>query len=149
MLQKLLNNKVKVLLVIIFVLLLACVRAFEDALFYDPFSEYFKSDYLNLAFPEFDAWQLLFGMAFRYFLNSILSLAIIYVLFSDLALTKFAAFLYVAFFVILIIGLLALLQFSDNSNNFMLFYVRRFLIQPVLLLLFVPAFYYQKQQLKK
>jgi exosortase F-associated protein len=26
-----------------------------------------------------------------------------------------------------------------------LFYIRRFLIQPIFLLLFLPAFYYQKQ----
>ena len=59
MLEKLLNNKIKVLLVVALVMLLALVRAFEDLLFYDPFSGYFKNDYLNLPFPEYDglAWK--------------------------------------------------------------------------------------------
>ena len=45
MLEKLLNNKIKAILLIALVLLLALVRAFENALFYDPFSDYFKNDY--------------------------------------------------------------------------------------------------------
>ena len=149
MLQKLLNNKGKFLLVLFIILLLAGVRAFEDQLFYDPFSMYFKNDYLTVAFPKYNAMPLLFAMAFRYFLNAMLSLVIIYLLFSDIFLTRFAAVLYLIFFGILIISFFLLLRFSDNSNNFLLFYVRRFLIQPLFLLLFVPAFYYQKKQKKK
>ena len=147
MLKKLLNNKIKVLLVMALVLLLATIRAFEDSLFYDPFSAYFKNDYLNLSFPEYHALPLFFGMTFRYFLNTILSLAIIQIVFKDWSLTRFAAVLYGIFFVILITTFFLLITFSDNHNNFILFYLRRFLIQPLLVLLFVPAFYYQ--QLKK
>ena len=149
MLQKLLNNKGKFLLVLFIILLLAGVRAFEDQLFYDPFSMYFKNDYLTVVFPKYNGMPLLFAMAFRYFLNAMLSLAIIYLLFSNIVLTRFAAVLYLIFFGILIISFFLLLRFSDNSNNFLLFYVRRFLIQPLFLLLFVPAFYYQKKQEKK
>jgi exosortase F-associated protein len=133
------------MLLIVLVLLLATIRAFEDSLFYDPFSAYFKNDYLNLAFPKYDATLLLFGMSFRYFLNSALSLAVIYVLFKDWELTKFALVLYVVFFILLISVFFMLITFTDNHNNFLLFYVRRFLIQPILLLLFIPAFFYQKQ----
>jgi exosortase F-associated protein len=78
-------------------------------------------------------------------LNTIVSLAIIYALFSDFELTKFAAILYLIFFIVLITAFFALLNFSDYNNNFMLFYVRRFLIQPIFVLLFIPAFFYQKQ----
>jgi len=146
MLQKILSNKVKIVLVVLLVLALALIRAFEDVLFYDPFSAYFKNDYLNLAFPTFERLPLFLAMSFRYFLNSALSLAIIYVLFKDLGLTKFASVLYLVFFVILITAFFLLLTFSDSHHNFALFYVRRFLIQPLFLLLFVPAFFYQKQQ---
>ena len=146
MLEKLLNNKIKVVLVIALVLLLALVRAFENALFYDPFSDYFKNDYLNLPFPEFEGVVLFFGMTFRYFLNALISLAIIYVLFKDVKLTQFASVLYVVFFIILVSIFFLLITFSDQHHNFLLFYVRRFLIQPLFLLLFVPAFYYQKLQ---
>lgn len=146
MLEKLLRNKIKVVLVVALVLLLAVVRAFEDSFFYDPFSGYFKNDYLNLPFPAFDGFRLFIGMTFRYFLNTIISLAVIYVLFKDLKLTQFASFLYVVFFIILISIFFLLITFSDQHHNFFLFYVRRFLIQPLFLLLFVPAFYYQKLQ---
>jgi len=142
--EKLFKNKAKLLLVIGMVILLACVRAFEDQLFYDPFSVYFKNDYLNLAFPEYRALPLFFSMAFRYVLNAFFSLAIIQVLFKEWSLTKFATVLYALFFVLLIAAFFLLITYSDSHNNFVLFYIRRFLIQPLFLLLFVPAFYYQR-----
>lgn len=144
MLVRLFKNKLQLLLVIGVVILLAAVRAFENQLFYDPFSDYFKSDYLNLAFPEYHPIFLFFSMFLRYTLNAILSLTIIQILFKDRKLTEFAAVLYVAFFVLLIATFFLLITYSDHTHNFVLFYVRRFLIQPLFLLLFVPAFYYQK-----
>ena len=77
MLQKILNNKVKIVLVALLVFVLALIRAFEGVLFYDPFSAYFKNDYLNLSFPAFKVLPLFWAMSFRYFLNSALSLAVI------------------------------------------------------------------------
>jgi len=144
MLRKLLDNKARLLSAIFLVLLLALVRAFESDLFYDPFSDYFKGDYFNLAFPAFETEALFCAMTFRYFLNSIISFGMIYVLFADIGLLKFTGVLYLILYVILIAAFFSLLYFSDSSNNFMLFYVRRFLIQPLFLLLFVPAFYYQR-----
>ena len=145
MLEKLLNNRLKIFLILICILLFAAIRAYEEALFYDPFLEYFKGDYLNLPFPKYDSWKLFVSMTSRYLLNTIVSLAIIYVLFKDAELSKFAAILYLIFFIFLIAAFFALLHFSDESNNFILFYFRRFLIQPLFVLLFLPAFYYQKQ----
>lgn len=143
--QKMRNNKLKIVLVLFVVLLLAIVRGYEEKLFYDPFLSYFKGDYLSLPFPEYDGFQLFLGLTFRYFLNTILSLGIIQILFSDLKGTKFAAILYIFFYCILIGALFLILHFSDKGNNFLLFYIRRFLIQPLFLLLFIPAFFYQKQ----
>lgn len=146
--QKLLNYKKEIAFSIALVFLLAIIRAFED-LFYDPFLNYFKTDYLNLPFPEYDSLKLFFSLLLRYALNLIVSLAIIQVLFKDFSLTKFASVLYLIFFIILIIAFFVILTFSAEANNLLLFYVRRFLIQPLFVLLFVPAFYYQKQLEKK
>lgn len=129
---------------ILFVLLIA-IRAFEDYLFYDPFSLYFKNDYLSLPFPVFNSLSLLISMGMRFGLNSIISLLIIYCLFKDWGLTKFAAVIYAFFFVLLITAFFVLVLFTDQYNNFIVFYVRRFLIQPLLLLLFIPAIFYQKK----
>jgi exosortase F-associated protein len=146
MLQKLLNHKVRIVLAILLVALLALIRAYEDHLFYDPLLNYYKSDYNNLALPETDNFQLFFGLLFRYFLNSIVSLAIIYVLFKDVEAVKFASILYLIFFVILIVLFFFVLFYIGETNKMALFYVRRFIIQPIFLLLFLPAFYYQKQK---
>jgi exosortase F-associated protein len=145
MLQKLLNHKVRIALAMLFILLLVLIRAYEDVLFYDPFLNYFKTDYYNLPLPEIDNLQLFFGLFFRYFLNTSLSLAIIYVLFKDIDAVKFASVLYLIFFVILVVIFFFVLFYIGETNKMTLFYLRRFIIQPIFLLLFLPAFYYQKQ----
>jgi exosortase F-associated protein len=145
MLQKLLNHKVRILLATLLVLLLVLIRAYEDVLFYDPFLNYFKTDYYNLPLPEIDNVQLLFGLFLRYLLNTIVSLGIIYVLFKDIEAVKFASILYLVFFIILVVAFFFVFSFFGETNKMALFYIRRFLIQPIFLLLFLPAFYYQKQ----
>lgn len=149
MLQKLQNNSGRIVLIVILVLLLASIRAFEKILFYDPFLDYFKSDYLTIAFPKFEGFRLLFAMSFRYFSNSLLSIGIIYLLFKDIELIKFTSLLYGVFYVLLISFFFVLIYFIDQKNSFLLFYVRRFLIQPLFLLLFIPAYYYQRSISKK
>jgi exosortase F-associated protein len=146
MLQKLINNKIKTVLTVLLILLLIGVRAFEEVLFYDPFSRYFKGDYLNLDFPEFNVLLLFLSLSFRYFLNAIFSLGIIYLIFNDIALLKFITVLYVAFYLILILLFFSVLFFFDEQSNFILFYIRRLLIQPLFLLLFIPALMFQKKK---
>lgn len=146
--EKILKHKKEIAFSIVLVILLALIRTFESK-FYDPFLDYFKGDYMKLSFPEYDSFKLFLSLFFRYTLNSLISLAIIQVLFKDFMLTKFASVLYLLLFVILIVAFFAIINFSDESNNFLLFYVRRFLIQPLFVLLFVPAFYYQNQISKK
>ena len=145
MLQKLLNHKVRIVLAMLLILLLVLVRAYEDSLFYDPFLNYFKADYYNLPLPEIENVSLFFGLLFRYFLNTALSLAVIYVLFKDIEAVKFASILYLVFFILLVVAYFFVLSFYGETNKMTLFYIRRFLIQPIFLLLFLPAFYYQKQ----
>lgn len=145
MLKKLFNHKIRIVLAILFTLLLVFIRAYEDNLFYDPFLNYFKLNYPNLPLPEINNIQLFFGLFFRYFLNSIISLAIIYILFKDIVAVKFAGLLYLIFFIMLVITFFFVLSFFGETNKMALFYIRRFLIQPIFLLLFLPAFYFQKQ----
>jgi exosortase F-associated protein len=146
MLRKILNNKIRLAQFLFLVGLLALIRAFEDQLFYDPFLDYFKSDFANLPLPIFNPFQLFFGLLFRYTLNTFVSLGIIYVLFKDVQMVKFALVLYYFFFMLLIISFFFIIYYVNGHNNLALFYVRRFLIQPIFVILFVPAFYYQKQK---
>jgi exosortase F-associated protein len=125
-------------------LFLVAVRAFESQLFYDPFLVYFERDYMKVPLPEFDGLKLFFGLSFRFFLNSVLSIGILYSLFNDKEMLSFVSILYLLLFVVLIAVFFCIVCFFGNQENLLLFYVRRFLIQPLFLILFVPAFYYQK-----
>lgn len=144
MLNKLLQNKTSLLAVILFVTLLALVRMFEKQLFYDPFLVYFEGDYKKMPLPQFDGLQLFFGLLFRFVLNAVLSLGILYFLFREREMVLFVSFLYLFLFIVLIISFFGIVHFFKNQENLLLFYVRRFLIQPLFLILFVPAFYYQR-----
>ncbi|MDP3681129.1 MAG: exosortase F system-associated protein [Flavobacterium sp.] len=145
MLQKILNNKLRFVQFLLLVVLLVLVRAFENQLFYDPFLDFFKKDFTKLRLPSFNSSYLFLGLLFRYTLNTVISLGIIYVIFKDVAMVKFAFVLYYFFFMILIVAFFYIVYFANENSNWVLFYVRRFLIQPIFVLLFVPGFYYQKQ----
>jgi exosortase F-associated protein len=146
MLQNLFKYKKTVLFITCCLVGFALLRYYETRLFYDPFLAYFKRDYLNLPFPEFNSVALFWNMFLRYFINSFISLLILYFLFNDQSLIKFVSVLYILLFVIMIGGFFTVLFFLDESYNFLLFYLRRFLIQPLFILLFIPAFYLQKKQ---
>ncbi|MFV5691449.1 exosortase F system-associated membrane protein [Flavobacterium sp. LT1R49] len=145
MLQKLLKNKIRLVQFVFLVALLVLIRAYEDQLFYDPFLDYFKGDFTNLPLPNFNSFQLFLGLLLRYTLNTVISLGIIYVLFEEIQMVKFALVLYYFFFMILISAFFFIIYYCREHSNLVLFYVRRFLIQPIFVMLFVPGFYFQIQ----
>lgn len=128
--------------------LLLLIRAYEDVLFYDPLLDFFKGDYKNLPLPDLDLLKLNFGVVFRYVLNTGISLGILWFIFKDSEIIKLSILLYVVLFVLLLLIFNYILYTSDGvQNQLPLFYVRRFLIQPVFLLVLLPAFYFQKKKL--
>ncbi|MEW5674956.1 exosortase F system-associated protein [Flavobacterium enshiense] len=143
--KKLLENKAKIAAVIALIGMLACVRLFEQSLFYDPFLEFFKGDFKDKPLPEYNVLKLFLGLVMRYVVNMVLSLGVIYVVFKDRQLVKLTSFLYAIFFVLLMLAFFGMLSFFQNPDYMLLFYIRRFLIQPLFLVLFLPAFYYQKK----
>lgn len=146
MLQKMWKNKQTVFGIGIAVLLLALIRAFETTLFYDPFLDFFKGTFQNSVLPPYETAKLLGSLALRYGLNAVLSMIIIYLFFKDKGLVWFSGVLFLFFFVVLLTAFIVLLESSDKPDYMALFYIRRFLIQPLLLILFLPAFYYQKKK---
>src|SRR5690554_1105264 len=127
--------------------LLLLVRAFEESLFYDPLLEYFKMDYKTLPLPEMDIISLWLGIAFRYSLNALLSLCIIWLVFWDKGIIKLSILLYIVLFIVFFIAFATIVSTSDGQDSMLLlFYVRRFLIHPVFLLLLLPAFYFQTRK---
>lgn len=128
--------------VLIFGLIL--VRKYEDILFYDPFLAFFKGDFLNKEFPEYDLVRISIHIIFRYVLNSILSLGIIGLLFWSWKYVKFTALVLLGFLIILLPIYLFMIESEFSIGENLGFYIRRFLIQPMVLLILIPAFYYQK-----
>ncbi|MGB3454647.1 MAG: exosortase F system-associated protein [Moheibacter sp.] len=121
---------------------LILVRAFEDDLFYDPFLEFFKGDYLHNPMPEYDLTKVGIHIVFRYLLNSILSLGIIWLLFLDTRKLKFTVLVLTGFLMILLPLYLYMVSIDFKLGENTGFYIRRFLIQPMILLVLIPAFYY-------
>lgn len=142
------NRFLKYLFVVILIGLLVTVRALEDVLFYDPFINYFKSEFYNQLYPKYNAVKLFLNIGIRYLINSTITLGIIYLIFEDFSKVKFSSILLGLFFLILIGMMVLLLIFFTEKQVMILFYVRRFLIQPIFLLLFIPAFYYQQRNYK-
>ncbi|WP_445453923.1 exosortase F system-associated membrane protein [Flavobacterium sp. 25HG05S-40] len=145
MLRKLLSDPKKIGWSFFLIGLLILIRAFEETLFYDPFLDYFKSEYAHLPFPKINIIKLYFSLGMRFYMNSVISLLLLYVIFKDRKIVKFTAFIYMVLGSLLLIGFMFVLTFFAEENKMMLFYIRRFLIQPIFILLFIPAFYYQKQ----
>jgi len=125
-------------------ILLVCVRIFQERLFYDPFLPFFRSTgFETHPLPQYNSVKLLMSLFFRYALNTLFSLGILWLIFKDASIIRLSAILYFIFFIVLAVALIVVVN-AENVNMLVLFYVRRFLIQPLFLILFVPAFYYQR-----
>ncbi|AQS94099.1 exosortase F system-associated protein [Polaribacter sp. BM10] len=138
------NRYIKIILLFLFVSLLFVVRAFSAELFYDPLITYFKNDYLYTNIPSLNIWSLIVDMLFRYVLNSVITIAIIWVIFERKDYLKFTGFFLMTAFLILIIIFSLLLRDQFQSGYLLPFYIRRFIIHPLFLLILLPAFYFQK-----
>lgn len=124
--------------------LLILIRWFEDELFYDPYLQFFKNDYLYIDNPRREVLKLTLFTTLRYCLNSVISIAILFVFFKDKGIVKFSTIIYaLAFFILVAIYLYFVIN-PKQEDYYMFFNVRRFLIQPIILILLLPAFYYHR-----
>lgn len=142
--QSVIKSKKRWLVISVLILALILIRAFESRLFYDPFIAFFQGEIQNKPLPDYEGFKLFFGLFFRYLINSMLTVAILYFLFGEVSIVKLTTFLLIVFFIILMGILFLILNFSSQPDYLFVFYIRRFLIQPLFLILFVPALFYQK-----
>ncbi|WP_338731609.1 exosortase F system-associated membrane protein [Mangrovimonas cancribranchiae] len=140
------QKKYRLLGLVILIGSLILIRVFEQQLFYDPYLQFFKNDYLYLDAPKYEAFNLVVFTTLRYVLNTLISLGILFVIFLDKEMVKFSLLIYTISYVILILLFLYFILNPKQEGYFLFFNVRRFLIQPILLLLLVPAFYYNKRK---
>ena len=129
--------------------LLFLVRAYESDLFYDPLILYFQNDYLYKPIPEINSWRLVVDMLFRYTVNSLITIGIIYMIYRKKRFVKFAGFLLMFAFMIMIVIFSLLLRTDFESGYLFPFYIRRFIVHPIFLLILLPAFYYHKRAMAR
>ncbi|GGG44184.1 exosortase F system-associated membrane protein [Epilithonimonas arachidiradicis] len=133
------------ILVLLGVLGLIGIRGLEDKLFYDPFLYFFKTADQNEIFPDFVWGKLIISYLFRFGLNALFSLLIIHFLFQNREWTKQASILILLVFAIVFPIYLFCIYDRFDFGYLFSFYVRRFVIQPLTVVLLVPIFYYRKK----
>lgn len=132
-----------IILVLLFGLLIL-IRFFEEILFYDPYLQFFENDYLYIDSPRREILKLVLFTTLRYVLNSLISLGILYVVFRDKSVVEFAALVYSMAYLLLLSAFLYFVINPKQEDYYLFFNIRRFLIQPLILIILLPAFYYSK-----
>ena len=133
----------KIIIIVFLFFLLVLARLFAFNFLYDPFIAYFKHDYLNQPIPEFNSYKLFLHLFIRYAINGIISLLIIWFAFESKNLIRFSIKFYIITFIFLTFIFFVILN-SDLKQGYLLaFYVRRFIIHPLFILILLPAFYYK------
>ncbi|MGO3238754.1 MAG: exosortase F system-associated membrane protein [Psychroflexus halocasei] len=129
---------------LVLLLSLAAIRFFEHHLFNSELAIFFDQEFSYAEPPEFEMLQIWLQITLRFLLNTFISLAIIFLLFQNKKTLKFAVVLYSLAYLVLTPLLFYFLNNLEQGEYFYLFYTRRFLVQPVLVIILIPAFYYQK-----
>ena len=136
----------RIILIGVLIGFLVLVRQYEHQFFYDPMMAFFNNEYRA---GEEIPIQWLLNLVFRFLLNTTISLGILYLSFQKWSVVKFSGVLYCLVFLLLFPAFIVLVREVTSDNYLSVFYVRRFLIHPLLLLLLIPAFFYQKMKLNK
>jgi exosortase F-associated protein len=124
------------------------IRMVESSVFYDPFLEYFHETNKYLSLPEFVWGKLILHHIFRFALNLLFSAIVLQAFFNNLKWTIQGLVLMTLVFAITFPIYLYCLHSELKIGYLFTFYMRRFVIQPIILLLIIPLFYYRKRSLK-
>ncbi|QTV06293.1 exosortase F system-associated membrane protein [Faecalibacter bovis] len=142
------NKFLRYAIAVILIFGLIAVRFFETKLFYDPLLEYFKNS-KHSSLPQIDLMKLYTHVFFRFMINLFLTVLIIKMLFWKQSYVKFTIIVGIIGFVILLPIYAYMLKNNFNFGEMIFFYVRRFLIQPMFMIILIPCFYYQEIRNKK
>ena len=125
------------------------VRILEDQIFYDPFINYFHIANKHAHFPDFEWFKVIINYVLRFGFNLILSAIIIHFIFKNKDCTVQAVILMLIIFAITLPIYLYCIDTKFEIGYLFSFYIRRFVIQPLILLMIIPLFYYRKLLLSK
>lgn len=136
----------KLFKILFFIGLLISVRLFEKELFYDPFLAFFKGNTTTENLPKYDDLKLILNLIFRMGLNFILSLFLFHSLFGNKKRTQQLAIILGVIQIAALMFYIYIIKTQFEIGFLFGFYVRRIVIQPLLILVLIPLFYYQKNQ---
>lgn len=142
------SRGVRIVLIVLLLLSLVGLRAYADTLFYDPLSDFFKGEYQGEQLPQMALGKLLTHTALRFCLTALISVLIIYFWFKGRSKTQLTLVIMGIVFVLFFSTFWVMLTLKHPPLEG-LFYIRRFLIQPLVLILLVPAFYYEIRTSKR
>lgn len=124
---------------------LIAIRMLEDRIFYDPFLAYFHQASKDAVFPDFLWGKILLNYFFRFLLNLLFSAVIVQCIFRNKKWTLQAVVLMCIVFAVTLPLYLYCIHTKFEIGYLFSFYMRRFVIQPLILLLIIPMFYYRRQ----
>lgn len=119
------------------------VYVFQIEIFYDPLN-HFQFNPQNPQVPEINSGKLVLSKSIRYLLNDTFGLMVIWGLFGNKKYLQFAVYVFLfGFLVLLPLYLILVTNFYVETRPF-LNHLHRLVLNPVLMMLLIPAFYYQK-----
>jgi exosortase F-associated protein len=122
------------------VLGLASVYILQRELFY---SGFYDTGAGTTKLPDFDNLKFVFSKLIRFLINDGCSLLIIYGLFRRDDFMQFGFRLFLIELLILLPIYFSLTIFAFEQTRFFLQHLHRLVVNPVLMMLLIPAFYYQ------
>lgn len=137
-------NAVQILLIVAGAAGLIGVRVLQEDLFYDPMLQYFLGADRKAEFPEFNWTKLILSHLLRFLLNLVFSAIIIHGFFLNGKWTLQGVVLICLVFAVTFPIYLYCVSTGFEIGYLFSFYMRRFVIQPLILLLVIPMFYYRK-----
>ncbi|MCA6073407.1 exosortase F system-associated membrane protein [Fulvivirga sedimenti] len=90
-------------------------------------------------------WAFATGRAIRFILNDVFALLIIFALFFERKYIIFAIYVQLAGMVLILFPYLILKYHMPGYNGPLISFLHRLVLNPLLLLLLIPAFWYQRQ----
>lgn len=101
-----------------------------------------------LRLSEIPIRRFLINRMFRFLLNDVLAIGLIYSLFPDRKYVVFAVWTQVIGMVFLLLPYFILKLKFPQYNGPLISYLHRLILNPTLLILLIPAFYYQRRIVK-
>lgn len=138
-------------IVIAGVLGLVATRFVGQHYFYDPLTAFFHmADYKTHELPAIHSGRFAFFLSLRYALNMFWSVLMVYFWFGKKDLVRLTLQIMGAAYLVLLPQVVFLSSWATPDQYAWLFYARRLLIHPLLILILLPAYMYyvyeQKQQ---